>query len=462
MEKIQFNERPLLIDRVQVSISPKFLLDDDLISYFGSYFGSYLSFKKEYNILYIKKREQYYIDVPSDVINSWSFFNHAQIRMNNPYTVTAEFNFIRMLRDFIFTTERKNFNFDYDKKILVNEDNYINLESWSKWNRQAVSNLEKVVSGTCMSFADDVIKQYIMDFDVPFNFVSIKHIEFNKDYFVGRNNSSNVLHEIMQFLFSGSGVEWLSSLNSYALNFYGAEDKKVMPNAYGDFYNPTLKFYIAKGIFFKIYRKTTDHIRLELTFEGNYIKRKFKTQNFDKVFLKLKRFAKAFFKKTMFKDVLDQVLTKTYNDGFAYISKIYDVLDRYQPELSNILDSVIHENPVSDKDSINFIKKNRDFSKFFVSSYLGNGKRVYRYNPMEAVKQRGVKRVKRLKPPVKSVNPAIEKKPLFICSECENTYTGDFCPNCSRKHWLNKDEDKSKGINWWSDSSSKNRDYPYF
>jgi len=56
--------------------------------------------------------------------------------------------------------------------------------------------------------------------------------------------------------------------------------------------------------------------------------------------------------------------------------------------LSSIADSVTYKNPITDPDIINFIKGNKRLKGLFVSSYLGNGKRILIFNPEKATKIR--------------------------------------------------------------------------
>ena len=449
--------RPMLADRLQISTSVNYQMDLDNITYIEAVKRAYLGLKKDYNIKFDGLSRQYYLKFDKILVPFYSYVGNPQMALGNPYTVRTEFNFIRMIRNFV--KNDKTFDHKYDKKILINEDNYINRRIWGGWDAKVIKNLSKLIEGTCKSYAQEMVNFYIPDFDLEYKNVTLKHAEFNIDYSVGRNKASEFLHELHHFIISSEGVEWIKSLNGYALNFYSAQNTDIDNiNAYGDLYNPTLKFYIAKGIFFKIYRKTTDDIRFEITFEGNYIKRKLKKQTFSFVYPELWQYAKSFFKKANFKEILEKVQNNCYADHFAIIDSIYKFLDEIYPELSYILDSISHGDAVTNPDAIRFIRTHRNALKFFVPSYTKYGTRVYHFNPNEAFKPKFT----RLKLALKSKKSVASTDPLLLCSECGNTYRGKYCPTCAQQHWLNRADNIKKSINWWkSDKENKNR-YTYY
>ncbi len=460
MDKIQIEKRPLLADRLQISVSTKYQMDLDKISYIEAVKRKYLEFKKEYPIKYDSYSHNYYFKFDKNLIPFWSYIGNPQLKLDNPYTIKFEYNFIKAIRNFIWSDSSENICYRYDKNICIAEKNYIDKNIWKSWNNNLVQDLELLIENTCKSYASEMIKFYIPNFDLEYENVTLKHCEFNIDYHIGRNKSSDILHELQHFLISAEGVEWINDLNGYALNFYSAKDIQPNINSYGDLYNPTLKFYIAKGIFFKIYRKTADHIRFEITFEGSYIKRKFGKQAFTFVYPKLKKFAKQFFRRANFEEVIQKAATNSYADHFSLIDNIYKFLDLTYPELAYILDSIIHNNAISSPEAIKFIRENRQLTKYFESNYTKYGRRVYRFNPDKVLKPRKT----RLKPAVKTKKKIDYKKPLHRCTKCDKLFRGDVCPNCQRNYWLNHKEKLKKSINWFKDNlDDKNRsDYSYF
>ncbi|KYK28666.1 hypothetical protein AYK20_06825 [Thermoplasmatales archaeon SG8-52-1] len=386
MVGFEFNENPLIADKIQLSVNTPFVLYEDKgeidkYSYISSVFKAYLTDKFEYNVLYDKIKKQYYIGVDDDLYHSeYPFCKHTTLRMNIPFTVTTEFNFTRLIR--IFAEKDPSFNMNLDKSIRVADDNYINKRIWYDWNSNTIKSLAENIPKYAFNFAQSIINEYIEDFDLKYNILTIKQIEFNKDYYVGHHKSSDVLHQLMYFIISSSGVEWINKLSGYGLSVYNTE-KNESENLrfYGDLYNPTLKFPIGKGIYFKIYRKTTDDIRFEITFQKQFILNKLKKQGFVFVYPRLRKIAKEFFCKADFKKILKYAVDNSYSDHFAIIDNMYKFLDLSYPEIGSIVDSVTFGNPISDIDTINFIKRNKRLRPLFKRTYLGNGKKIYVYTP---------------------------------------------------------------------------------
>jgi len=289
MDKTDIDENPLLADRIQLSISINFIivnirweeltnkkivvhyLKDKVVNeegftaltFYQNIFSEYLKDKKRFGVRYDGGKKQYNIEVPEECYNGkFPFCSHVRLRLDNPYTATTEFNFNRLLRK--YAKETDNFNDDYDKSIRVADDNYINKRVWEKWDSYLVKGLAESIPDIAFKLADYIIKQYITDFERSYEVVTVKQVEFNKDYFVGHHKSADVLHQLMYFIISSSGVEWINKLSGYAISVYKAEESNNKETRfYGDHYNPTLAFPIAKGVSFKIYRKTTDDIRFE-------------------------------------------------------------------------------------------------------------------------------------------------------------------------------------------------------
>ena len=384
----EFNENPLIADRIQLSISIPYILnkDDgqiDQYNYIQSVFKEYLSNKKESKVVYDKRKHQYYIEIDECCYKSeFPFYSHITLRMDLPYTVTTEFNFTRLIRS--FAEFESSFDRDLDKSIRVADDNYINKKIWPEWNSNTIKNLAENIPEYARRLADKIICEYVPDFDLKYNIVTVKQIEFNKDYFVGHHKSSDVLHQLMYYIISSSGVEWINKLSGYGISVYNTEkNESETLRFYGDLYNPTLKFPIAKGIYFKIYRKTTDHIRFEITFQKKFIIRKLGKQGFDFVYPRLRNIAKEFFRKSCFKDILQHAVDNSYSDHFAIIENTYNILDLSYPEISSIVDCVTFGNPISDSDTINFIKGNKRLRHLFDRRYLGDGKKIYVWNPKQ-------------------------------------------------------------------------------
>ena len=153
-------ERSLLCDRIQGSCSipfivPKDEIDYDELSYYQAVFQCYLNDKKEFNIRFDREKNQYYIEVPEEVYDlKFPYFSHIRLRINNPFTVTDEFNFIRFLRCFALYDELDNEGFpvgsevydrDYDLSIRIADDNYINNKVWKTYDPYLIKNLAEQI-----------------------------------------------------------------------------------------------------------------------------------------------------------------------------------------------------------------------------------------------------------------------------------------------------------------------------
>ena len=391
MKNNEIVERPLLMDRIQLSCSIPYIISIDKnkrdiienrneLSYYQSVLSEYLKDKKEFGVYYDRAKKQYYIEVPeSDYKKEFPYISHVRLRLDNPYTITIEFNFIRFLK---YTIEPNiAYNKDYDLSIRVADDNYIDDKIWSGWDSSLVKNIALQIPDICKCFSDRIIELYIEDFSRKYNILTVKQIEFNKDYNVGHHRSADVLHEIMKFIISSSGTEWINDLSGHAISVYKAKEKDITNRQfYGDHYNPTLKFFMAKGFFCKIYRKTTDHIRFELTIQKQFIKNKFKKQGFESVNDGLRKIAKHFFKKSDFIGKIKESIDHSYSDHFSIVDNVYDFLDKTYPELSYITDCVSHLNPIIDPDVIRFINSNERLRPYFERKYLKNGKKILIYS----------------------------------------------------------------------------------
>lgn len=385
---LSIEENYLLPDRIEFSVSTKFIVKSDLDSrdfesYCQAVFMEYLKDKKGYCIYKDKAKNQYYIQVPEDCYKErFPFISNVRLRINNPFTVTLEFNFARFIRYYV--EDGSDFDKDYDLSIRVAEDNYINNRVWKGFDYNFIKECSDKLRFKAMDIADFIIGLYVEDFYLLYEIVTVKQIEFNKDYFVGHHRSSDVLHELKFFIISSSGVEWINSLSSVGVSVYNADkSNNVETRFYGDLHNPTFKFPIAKGIYFKVYRKNTDYIRFEITFTKEFIKKRFGRQGLNQVFDPLRKISKEFFRKADFKNVILNSVNRNYSYNFAIVDNIYNIIDRTYPELSSIIDSVSHLNPVSDPDVIRFINGNQRFRGLFVRKTLSNGRKVLLFSDLK-------------------------------------------------------------------------------
>jgi hypothetical protein len=399
MKSLDITERSLLADRIQGSCSIPFIVSDcelnlDELSFYQAISQCYLSDKKGFNVRYDRIKSQYYIEVPEEVyLLKFPFFSHVRLRLDNPFTITAEFNFIRYIRHFAVYEECDNEGFpvssgsydrEYDLSIRLADDNYIDSKVWKTYKSYLIKDIAFYIPDLFKQLSTHIINEYYTDFSRSYTVLTVKQIEFNHDYYVGSHKSSDVLHQLMYFIVSASGSEWIKKLSGLAVSVYKC-DESVCPETrfYGDLYNPTLKFTIGKGIFFKIYCKTTDHIRFEITFTRQYIKRKYGKQGFDFVYEPLRHVAKSFFKKADFKNIIYSAIENSYSDNFSLYDNLCNFVYSYDPFLLSVADAVIYKRPVADFELIRYIKSNKNLRGLFVSVALNNSK-VLVYDPVLA------------------------------------------------------------------------------
>jgi hypothetical protein len=379
-----FCANPLLADRIQICISIKYVAESssyfDLLPYCYAVLGEYLQSKKEFKIIFSSSNHQYYIEVPDDLYKEkYPYFSHLRLNMNSPFTLTVEFNFTRLIRS--YAKDYKGFDSELDSMIRIAENNYVNRRIWHDWDSYLIERLVEDVYSICCSFANFIMGEYIEDFPFDYCQVTVKQIEFNKDFYVGRNRSAVVLKELQNFIMSASGVEWISALGGYAISYYES-DGKITESArfYGDLHTPTLKIPISKGIFFKIYRKTTDDIRFEVTFKKRFILRNCKKSAFDFAYPILRACAKDFIRKAKFNDILKSAVDNSYPDRFSILERLYTFFDLTYPEFSIVLDCIMHGDPITNPKDIKIIRSNGRISHLFSSALLPNGRPVLTYN----------------------------------------------------------------------------------
>jgi len=424
MEDIEMVSRPLLTDRLQVYISPKWtsINEEDLFLYDGN-LHTYLFKESPFKIVRFNRRP--YIQIPDNWIGEYSkYVKNTRISIRHPFTVTTEFNFIRFLKSNIENDE--SYDKNYADSIRINEDNFISYNDWKNWDSRIIKRLAEKIPNLLKDFANDVMQVLIPEHEINYEILSLKHAEYNIDYYVGRHKSLGLQKRLNKFILSKEGNSWRNELEAISVNQYSPKEKfdRNLSHKEGCFAQ-TIKFYICKGCHFKIYQKTTDHIRAEITFEGNYIKRKFGTYKLDYVYDPLRKYSKDFFKNINFEGILYLANKDKKIDVVddTNVSKIYKFLDATMPQLSNILDNVIHNEPISNPTSMQMIKKNPEMKRVFSSVLTKNGMRIYKLNSskwdlMKNIKAQLVKK------------PVVKRLPLLVCEKCGKKYRGNYCNSC--------------------------------
>ena len=135
----------------------------------------------------------------------------------HPFTVYFKINFIRLLRSRIKT----GFKPVYDKKILLDEDNYLNYENWPYWDNNLVYGLLNELNDNCLNVATETLNHLLPGHQLEYKTVTINQVETNVDYYVGRNNSLFVMDEFAKFIFSNDGKNFVKDMGSIAVKHRG-------------------------------------------------------------------------------------------------------------------------------------------------------------------------------------------------------------------------------------------------
>lgn len=416
---MEISSRPVLTDRIMVNITPN--IKEDLL--YENEKGE-LSLRNKSNQaitdLLIENRkiknlgfkvfEDRYKNKHQDVIikTKWDYVSNIRIDCYAPFRISLTFNFIRYLRHIIFNDDRykQYFDFEYDKKIMLDDDNFINYENWKNWDYGLVGNLEKDLKQHFIEIAQEVLFELCPVVDLNYENVTVNEIEFNRDYYCGKNRAKEVIWLLGKFIHTADGERYQRKIESIAL------DHKAPPIVRKEGLShpkknagESLQFKIAEGLYFKFYHKDRDHIRAEITAKKGFLKRKFKikrvysfdkklktidsSRQLDKIHKAMEKFTKDIFKKA---DV-EGLIKKIHDDNsrlldYHITDKIFDFLDRYDPELLDVLTSAINGFVVSDERSKLRIKKDPNLKILHYRVYDGNGNYVYNYDPVKSLEQK--------------------------------------------------------------------------
>ncbi|VVB62403.1 Uncharacterised protein [uncultured archaeon] len=412
--------RPVLADKLQVHISPDFVsIDQDDELYYDGYLSPF--FEKDIQNLYGGKIVRFdnrpYFQIPNDFnVFTSCFMWNTRFSLRKPFTVAVDYNFIRKLIYCISQDPDFHFDKDYVDSIQLHDDNFIdNSHIWMNWDDHFISALVSNLNKEFLEFADVACRYLIPDYDFIYSIVSLKHAEFNIDFYVGSQKSLPLILAFSRFVSSDRGLAWRSEIESISMLQYYSDkpfNRAVTHQDGSD--GHTFKFFITKGLSLKVYQKTTDHIRLELVFDGSFIKQRFHVWSFERVYPELYKFAQDFFKEINFEGILYLLSKETYNGSF-----ICDFIDRFDPALGNVINSIYYNQPISDSQSVSKICSTPRLKRLFKSTMDAYGHRVYSYSPFHYTK-----RYKRLGPP-KKLSPN-------KCTQCKSFYRSDLkiCPYC--------------------------------
>jgi hypothetical protein len=401
---INIDKRPVLVDRIQVNVTPS----RNYIYEFEIEVNSYHILKKwtlkhefsEYKDLIIKnrklkkldyktfrkdKRFHYLINIPCDI----PYVSDVKVSAFEPFSVSFKINFIRLLREKI--KEKWELNSCYDKQIMLDADNYVCPKIWPEWNYNLISDVLNELEDICIKIADSSLYYIIPFHNVKYEKVTVKQIETNIDYNVGFNNSLFAINTLLKIFTTKQGKEFREKVGSVAIkNRIPFEETSKDPTMINKNESVSIQFQICKGLFFKIYRKTRDHIRAELLFEKSYLQNKFKkyeselfgkqsiSTDIKRIVKPVLEFSKGFYKNLDFENYIKNELLNP-NELFVmdYINPVYNVLMNYSPPLFDLICCIKNNHPVTDMKTKKFIQKNRKIARFFYRSYMGDLGYVY-------------------------------------------------------------------------------------
>ena len=462
MEEI--DKRPVLIDRMQITITPNYL---DVYSieettkqkFLNSEYQKYkkiliqkgkqkrdqsLKLDKKTKVYKVRKFGEgenfhYYIDgIPSKN----NYITKISINAASPFDMAFNINVIRYLKNKL--KDDPNFNHEYDKQIFLDDDNYLNKKIWPTWDNNFVYDINYSLKSICLDLANNIFSEFV-DYQIAppyYKNVTVKQIETNVDYYVGTNQGLFYITKFYQRLTD------FATLAVFRKKIGAIGEKHRIPLKLSE--KPTKKdknetvsiqFEICKGLFYKIYLKDKDEIRTELIFENSYLKTKFKKvrtpYNPDKdsistsaarIIKPVLEFSKDFFKDLKFENYLNDI--KNNNLPFLeQTSKLYHYYRQTDPNINDINSAIINNHPIIDKKTISYIRKNPYHSKHFETKYNSNGRKMLVISDIENIKLEN-----------------------FVCPNCgsENTFIEPYMKQCKDCHFTS-----------WNTKTSKKRLLPY-
>lgn len=436
--------RPVIADKLQLHVSPEFLsIDDETELYYDGHLFPF--FTREIQQLYgskityfngVKKTSRPYLQLPNDFnpLTSRYILNN-RVCLRKPFTVVSDLNLIRNILFLIENDPDSGYDKTYHKSIQLHDDNFIDKKIWSKWDDILIFDLTVNLKDKILKFANNSFGYLVDDHELIYSVVSLKYAEFNIDYYVSSKNSLALILAYQHWITSDRGRQWRSEIQSMSMVQRSTDndfDRSLSSQDGHD--GHTSKFYIAKGLSIKVYQKSDDHIRVEFVFEGSFIQQRFHTYKFDVVYPRLYEFSTELFKEINFEGVLYLLSKEGIENRNNIETKIVDFLEKYDSELLSVVNSIIHEQTISDRKTVNRICTDPKLRRLFNSVNTEGGHRAYSYDPYHRDKRYR----QRLKPPSK-------KKMLPAqCGNCKAYYHTDLvrCPYCAERnlvHALSKD-----------------------
>jgi len=409
-ETLEIHDRPVLPDKIRFNITPFYenvaqLRKKDKNGYnlckdeFKDFFK--LGFRSANDKKFLIRRygRKINIDIPDE--NFPSYVTHVSIALKQPYSISMEFNFIRFLKDSIAKSKHKNkFRYNYDDKIKLNEDNFISFETWPYWDSNYVQGLLKYdLPAVALEIARQANDILVPDIKVPYEQITIKQIEFNSDYYVGLNNSGFIIDRFQSYFYATEdSKEFMKNCTAIA------KSHQIKGSTYANnsrsttgYHGYSIQWELGKGLKIKAYRKTRDHIRLELSMTNEFIKYKIKKggYKYENAFWPLFELSKDLFHDINFTDTLRFIFNN--NTKFKIptsMVKWNSFIEWYNPILHHVMNAIEHGEPITDKAIIRSIQKDPELRKFFIKKWNDN-QYIYIYDPDKALLERHNKKVQK-------------------------------------------------------------------
>jgi len=108
---------------------------------------------------------------------------------------------------------------DYDDLIRLDDDNYLNYESWPYWDSNIVSNMVNGLESVILEIADNLMF-YLVPCEVGFHYekVTIKDLEANIDYYTGCNMSLTFMSNLIAYMLKPEGKALRNDLGEIAFD----------------------------------------------------------------------------------------------------------------------------------------------------------------------------------------------------------------------------------------------------
>jgi len=380
---VEVHSRPLLFDRVQVNVTPDYLKSDKILDV-DSIKNDFIDARKKKDFRYnrwispVNNGYTYFIKYDC---KDFEYVSDIKISTYHPFTVTFKVNFIRILRHTI--KNGAGFRKDYDKDILLDEDNYLNYENWSKWDNNIISETINQLYDLCISIASNVMYDLICRNPIRYQNVTVTELETNIDYFVCIGNSLDCIERFAKWIDTDDGDDFKKGVSEIAMRYkmpYDDKIDKVTSKVKNE--SVSVQFKIGNGLYFKVYRKDRDHIRVELTFKRDCLRSRFKEKvrkDDDTYVIKtsrnIKRIAKATieFSKMLFKDadmesILLNILKGEQRVYDNKIAELYRFNNMWNSELNNIYDHILYGYPITDVETLKFIRRRKMLRRCFYTN----------------------------------------------------------------------------------------------